>query len=125
HGTDYLPASPGRTLMKISALVLLAAGAAGLIGSAAASAAERPAAVRVAFADLNLATDAGVEQLYTRLRNASDQVCGVGSIRELKAFAIASACAAATLSNAVEQVHSDKLSARHQLGLAAPRVAAL
>ena len=113
--------------MKVSAFVLLAAGAAGLIGSTIASAAERPAAVRVAFADLNLATDAGIEQLYTRLRKASDEVCGVSSssIRELKAYSIATACAAATLSSAVEQVHSDKLSARHQLGLIAPSVAAL
>lgn len=111
--------------MKVSALVLLAAGAAGLVGSTAALAGEGVARVRVAFADLNLATDAGIEQLYTRLRKASDEVCGVGNIRELKAYALAAACATRALSDAVEQVHSDKLSARHHLGIAAPRVAAL
>jgi UrcA family protein len=111
--------------MKFSTLVLLAAGAAGVIGSSAALADEGFATQRIAYSDLNLASDAGVEQLYARLRKASVAVCGSPSIRELKAYVAANACAAHTLANAVEQVHSEKLSARHQLGSASARVAAL
>jgi len=113
--------------MKLSAFVLLAAGAAGLVGSTAAlaDAAADVVTQRVAFSDLNLATDAGVEQLYSRLRKAADEVCGQPSIRDLKAYAAAHACAERSLSAAVEQVHSAKLSARHALGSASQRVAAL
>ena len=111
--------------MKISALVLLAAGAAALGASTAALAGDNVAQVRVQFADLNLASDAGVEQLYTRLRKAAHQVCGFEDAREIQAYALATECAARALSDAVAKVHSDKLSARHQLGHTAPRMAAL
>ena len=111
--------------MKLSALVLLAAGAAGLAGSGIALADERVPTEHVTFSDLNLASDAGVEQLYTRLRKAAVDVCGTPDIRELKAVVAANACAAHGLALAVEQVHSAKLTARHQLGTASARVAAL
>jgi UrcA family protein len=111
--------------MKLSTFALLAAGAAGLTGPTLALAAEGVATERVAYSDLNLASDAGVEQLYARLRKAAVDVCGSPGIRELKAYVAANACAARTLADAVEQVHSAKLSARHQLGSASARVAVL
>jgi len=111
--------------MKLSTFVMLAAGAAGLIGSTAALADQDLATQRIAYSDLNIATDAGVEHLYARLRKAAEQVCGTPGIKELKAYARASACSARALDAAVAQVNSPKLTARHQLGSAAARVAAL
>jgi UrcA family protein len=106
---------------------LLVAGVAGLMiaTSAPAAPSEMHATARVRFSDLNLHTDAGVDALYARLRKAASEVCGSPDIRELKAYAAESLCFERTLSNAVAQVHSTKLSARHELGASAARFAAL
>ena len=39
-------------------------------------------AVRVSYADLNLANEAGLVKLYARLKSASRTVCGPRSLRE-------------------------------------------
>ncbi len=111
--------------MKLSAFVLLAAGAAGLIGSAAALADSDVPTERVSFADLNLSTDAGIEQLYGRLHQAALEVCSTPTIREreVESIAIVQACASRALAEAVHKVGSPRLTARHQLRAAAGVVA--
>jgi len=97
--------------MSVKVASLFAAGAASLMVAAGAFASEAPVVqtTRVGFADLNLASDAGVAHLYARLRNASRRVCVRASFRDL----VDDACAARALDGAVAAVHNDKLSAMH------------
>jgi UrcA family protein len=97
--------------MSFKAASLFAAGAASLMVAAGAFASEAPIVqtTRVGFADLNLASDAGVAHLYARLRNASRRVCVEGVFRDM----VDAECAARALDGAVAAVHNDKLSAMH------------
>ena len=111
--------------MTAKTLVILVAGlAASLVGASAwaASAGDAPS-LHVAYTDLDLTRDAGVEKLYGRLRLAAEAVCGNADIRELKAHAAHQACTAQALDAAVGAIRSDRLSTRHSLGTTASRVA--
>jgi UrcA family protein len=105
---------------------LLVAGVAGLMLATSAMATSAPPRSEVVrFGDLDLHTDAGINALYTRLRTASNEVCGAVGIRELTFYAAESACVERALSAAVANVHSPELSARHQRGASPARVARL
>ena len=70
------------------ALVLIAAAAGSLsTASAFASATTQVRTARVSFADLDLSRDAGVEQLYARLKTAAESTCGQADNRDLGALA--------------------------------------
>lgn len=102
--------------MARNTVVMLAAGVAGWMLASSAYAGGAPAApsVRVAYSDLDLSKDVGVDALYTRLRHAAGHVCGDRvDIRDLKGVQMERACVARALDTAVESVHSPRLTARH------------
>ena len=104
--------------MNRNVLALLAAGTTGwlMTSAALAVAPAAPAAVTVSYGDLDLAKEAGVEQLYARLRRAAQSVCGPDSdIRDLAGTASRKACIATTLAEAVEKTHNVRLSARARM----------
>jgi UrcA family protein len=92
---------PGRARLLASL-----AGAVLVIGSGAVQA-ERPSAERtatVSYADLNLATQAGVETLYHRIRVAARNVCGSPYERQLGIRRSIRDCNDAAVENAVVTV---------------------
>jgi UrcA family protein len=88
------------------------------IGACAAAArAGEPSAtaptVKVAYGDLNLATDSGNSALYARLEKAAAKVCVVSDIRDLAAVAAKAACEHQAIARAVSQINSPRLAALH------------
>ena len=108
-------------------LAIVAAGLGGclLAASAFAAAATDLRSVRVSYAELDLHSDAGVERLYSRLKNAAGEVCGGADIRDLAALGRRESCAQQALDRAVEGVHSARLTERHKGGSTAPQYARL
>lgn len=110
--------------MSTKTLVILVAGLAGALGASSVwASASDTSSMRVAYADLDLAHDAGIDRLYSRLRQAANSVCGSADLRDLHAYAAQRACATSALDQAVAQIHSSRLSARHALGATAPSMA--
>ena len=73
--------------------------------------------VKVFYADLNIENEAGAKKLYTRLRNAAEQVCGL----ELQikpglptAYSQAKECYRQALDKAVAEIDHDQLSRIHE-----------
>jgi len=96
-------------LAALTACLLL--GAAG--AAHAMQAADAASTVRVAYGDLNLASEQGNGALYARIVSAARQVCGVGDVdgRDLQGLATAKACESRAIAQAVSNVHSEKLAA--------------
>ena len=86
--------------------------------SAAPSQLDQQLTVTVSYRDLNVHSDEGARELYSRLQRASRKACDtrnrrvVGSLREL---AKARQCYNETLSAAVETVDSDALTRLHNI----------
>ena len=100
-------------------LILVAAGAAAWLASAGAMAAgsDDTRSVRVSYADLDLSKAAGVDSLRSRLRQASEKVCGGSSdIRDLGTSAAQRQCSARALSAALEQLRTAQHAARVAAG---------
>lgn len=94
------------------ALVLIAAAAGSLsTASTVAFATTEVRTARVSYADLDLSRDAGVERLYARLKAAAESTCGQADNRDLGALADQQRCVSNALRRAVQQVHSERLSA--------------
>ena len=92
--------------------VLAACVAVGAAGSAhAATAADAPPSLKVRYSDLNLATQAGSQELFSRIEHAAHAVCAPADIRDLQAVAAASACRAQAIEKAVRDVNSPQLAA--------------
>jgi len=73
-------------------------------------------AVRVSYADLNLANEAGLVTLYERLQDASDAVCGPRSLSEVRSprdLAFNKQCYRDALSKAVAKFNSAMLDKIH------------
>lgn len=73
-------------------------------------------AVRVAFADLNLTTQVGLQRLYGRLKAASSSVCGPRSLTEagsVQHLAENKRCYQSALSKAVAKLNNAGLSEIH------------
>jgi UrcA family protein len=110
-------ASANRALLTaLTACVLVAAAAAARAGSACpeetvSAVPAGTAAIRVNYADLNLATDAGTRVLFQRIHAAAHKVCAVSDIRDLDGLAADRSCEQAAVSQAVQQVHSAQLAA--------------
>lgn len=103
-------------LTALTACVLIAATAAVRAGTACpeqARSAEAAATrtVRVSYADLNIATDAGSRVLYQRITAAAHKICAVSDIRDLDALAADKSCEQAAVTQAVHAVHSAPLAA--------------
>jgi UrcA family protein len=94
----------------------LGAAVAGLVlaaGSAAAAGPQvRTAAVR--YGDLNLASDAGVRTLYTRLRAAAGNVCGPRDNRYMPLQLAWEKCRDEALATAIAEFGNTRLAALHR-----------
>jgi len=104
--------------MRIKTLTLIAAGVAALSIASVAIAADTgaPPVARVRYGDLNLSNDAGVAHLYARLRHAADQVCELGSFRDI----VDQGCATQALDAAVAAVGNERLTALHARSAGSP-----
>jgi UrcA family protein len=71
------------------------------------------AARTVHYADLNLNTQAGAAVLYTRIRNAAEQVCGDVGARDLTEAAAAKACVDRAIFASVRSVDNPKLTSEY------------
>jgi UrcA family protein len=86
--------------------------------------------LEVRYADLDLGKEAGVANLYSRLRNAAEQVCATGSGPQgLFLSSSERACVTAALEQAVANMDRPALTAYHamrssQAGVRGPRLAA-
>ena len=69
--------------------------------------------VTVSFADLNLANDAGVEALYSRIRGAARTACAGAEGRSAAQHREWNACMNVALDGAVASVGNDALSSMH------------
>jgi UrcA family protein len=70
----------------------------------------------VKFADLSVQTRAGAATLYQRIHQAAKQVCEqTGADRNLQARQMQESCIARAESRAVDNVHSNALSAYYQM----------
>ena len=72
--------------------------------------------ITVAFADLNLANEAGVQVLYGRLKRAARDVCGETSLQIIGSVSGTQKvreCYRDTLTKAVEEIDNDLLSRIH------------
>lgn len=97
--------------------LMLAIGIAGpVIGSAAAPSQIDRVSVKVSYADLDIDSAAGAKVLYSRLKRASEEVCGVqhhvihGSLAATKK---ARTCYHETLEASVEKIGSEALTKIH------------
>ncbi len=73
----------------------------------------------VKYGDLDLSRSADTQQLYARLKDASEQVCGSEYTRDLRMQRLHKACYTGALNRAVERVSEPKLTALHA---AEPRI---
>jgi UrcA family protein len=70
----------------------------------------------VSYADLNLANEESVRVLYRRLKRASKEACGGGSLRHSRSIIMKSSrlqCYRETLSNAVDKIDNENLTRIH------------
>jgi len=109
--------APRRTaaLAALGAVLIAGVSAAAYAGSADTAS----ASVRVAYGDLNLASEQGNQALYARIVAAARAVCAANEvdIRNLHAYAAAQACERQAIATAVQQVHSPKLAALYSAHL--------
>jgi UrcA family protein len=72
--------------------------------------------MKVSISDLDVDSEAGARILYARLRQASKEACGVGSLHELgsvKRLTEAKDCSEAMIEAAVKKIDSDALREIH------------
>ncbi len=70
----------------------------------------------VSYADLNLENEESVRVLYRRLKRASKEACGGGSLRHSRSVIMKSSrlqCYRETLSNAVDNIDNEDLTRIH------------
>ncbi|HEV2284987.1 MAG TPA: UrcA family protein [Steroidobacteraceae bacterium] len=100
----------GTRVRTATAFALIAACVAvSAAGSARAAAVADAPALKVRYADLNLATEQGSRALYGRIVAAAQQVCAPEDIRDLRAVAAARSCREQAITQAVRDVHSPML----------------
>ena len=86
------------------------------IGSAAAPSQIDTVSVKVSYADLDIHSQAGARVLYSRLKRASEEVCGIKPHvvnSSLAATTRARSCLRDTLEASVEAIDSDALTDIH------------
>ena len=102
--------------MKRTTVILMAALALPLTAFGAAPSHFEHASVKVSYADLNIDNEAGAKKLYLRLRNAAEEVCGIGSDMKLgtrTASGRAKACYRQALDKAITEINHEQLSRIH------------
>ena len=108
-----------RSCLRPAALALLL----GLIGATQASAGQ-PAAIRVGYGDLDLATSAGAHTLYERIAGAARTVCGFEGTA-LVEQSLWNSCYRGAIADAVARVNTPLLTAEQTGSPAHPTVAML
>jgi len=107
----------GKTNRKTRLSLLLLLGiSVPAVGMAAAPSQIDDASIKVSYADLNIQSEAGARVLYTRLKRASEEVCGIQSHvinGSLSATLRARTCFRETLEASVEKIDSDALTKIH------------
>ena len=86
------------------------------IGLAAAPRQSEEVSVTVSYSDLNIQSEAGARVLYSRLKRATEEVCGFESSVASKSLAetsLARACVRETLEASVQKIDSDALAEIH------------
>ena len=101
-------------LKAVTALVL----GAGFLASAVAAPPSlyEAVTVKVQYADLNIKNEAGARVLYQRLKDATEEVCGMESYqrdRSLSRYNSAKECYTETLTQAVNRIDSELLTDIH------------
>jgi UrcA family protein len=107
----------GKMAMKRTTVILMAALALPLTAFGAAPSHFEDVSVKVSYADLNIDNEAGAKILYMRLRNAAEEVCGLGSDVKLgsrTASSHAKACYREALDKAVTEINHEQLSRIHE-----------
>ena len=98
-----------KTFIAASILGLTAAA-----GTASASGAPSPAqGFSVSYADLDLSTEAGNQELYKRIREAAEQACPLSSSTGTRIPARDRQCVDTAVSQAVKNIHSTRLAQVH------------
>jgi UrcA family protein len=97
-----------RAAMFVGCLLMTAAS----LAQAAAPAGDS-VSLTVRYADLNMATEEGANQLYSRISKAARAVCERDDLRDLSTFAASKACESAAIARAVTDVHSPRLAATY------------
>jgi UrcA family protein len=69
--------------------------------------------ITVNFKDLDLASGAGAETLYGRLRTAARRVCGKADLRDLRTVGELKRCRTEALDAAVAKINHPRLTAVH------------
>ena len=98
-------------LKTLPALAALAVASVLLIPTA--SQAEQPISVRVSYADLNLASDLGQNQLQRRIAFAATTVCGRSDSVNLEFARAVAECRTGTIADAQPQFVAAVATARH------------
>lgn len=104
--------------------IAIAALGASLIGIAGVANADVPddsvRAITVTYNDLNLSSDQGSKELYSRIVSAARIVCGADDLhgRDLHAVALEQACETRAITQAVHQVNVPTLAAIYSARLA-------
>jgi UrcA family protein len=119
--TSELRINQGATMFKViaryaptvAALGMLTSGSFGVSALEAEQSAALPT-VTVRYADLDLNTSAGAEELYARLRTAARHVCNVAEARALGDAMRSKACYQQVLGAAVNNVKSPMVDALHR-----------
>ena len=86
------------------------------VGSAATPDQIDAAAVKVSYAGLDIESKAGAKTLYSRLKKASAQVCGIESYTTVRSLSVrrnARDCYVDTLEGSVREIDSDALTDIH------------
>ena len=65
----------------------------------------------VRYSEQSLASEAGVNELYRRIVQASKQVCADDSVRDLASRQLAQECRQAAVARAIQQIHNSQLAA--------------
>ena len=91
----------------------LAIAAASLIADVAAAKDYGQFSTVVNYRDLDLSQSSDAVRLYSRLKFASQEVCGIVETRDLRQQRQRDACYVRALNQAVEQVNEPKLTALH------------
>jgi UrcA family protein len=84
-----------------------------VIGTASAAPVSAAPSMTVSYSDLNLASDAGTQVLYSRIVAAARDVCFARDVdnRDLGAMLASRSCVNTAIANAVNTVHSQRLAA--------------
>jgi UrcA family protein len=105
---------PGSAGSRARLALALLGGLAGVVSMGAAGAVttnDQVPKVVVRYSEQSLASDAGVNELYRRIVQASKQVCPDDAVRDLASRQLAQVCRQEAVARAIQQIHNSQLAA--------------